>query len=86
MTDHDPARWRHGTTNGYRKYGCRCVDCRAANTADAKLARERRRTAETPEQAHGTPGGYSNHACRCQPCKDAHAAAVRAFRARRRAE
>lgn len=31
LTDGDP---RHGTTNGYNHYSCRCDRCRKANTAD----------------------------------------------------
>jgi len=27
---------KHGTTNGYFHYGCRCVDCTAARTAAQK--------------------------------------------------
>jgi hypothetical protein len=29
--DDDP---RHGTVNGYRNHGCRCPECRVANTVN----------------------------------------------------
>lgn len=37
---------RHGTTNGYLNYGCRCDECKAAwrayNSAEARRARRLR--------------------------------------------
>lgn len=29
----------HGTTNAYRHYGCRCPDCRGANTEERRRQR-----------------------------------------------
>lgn len=37
----DPTDSRHGTTNGYNNYGCRCDECREANNADKRRQRER---------------------------------------------
>ncbi|WP_460357166.1 hypothetical protein [Mycobacterium sp. ZZG] len=37
----DPTDERHGTTNGYNNYGCRCDKCREANNADKRRQRER---------------------------------------------
>jgi hypothetical protein len=38
MTPEDP---RHGTTYGYRRYGCRCERCRRSNTRSQKVRRLR---------------------------------------------
>lgn len=43
--DGDP---RHGTANGYKRHGCRCDACRAANTAGVRRRREARRPSVPP--------------------------------------
>jgi hypothetical protein len=63
----------HGTVTGYR-YGCRCADCGAANTAEARAGRARRAAAlgtSSPQLVHGKKSTYVNHRCRCQECVDA---------------
>lgn len=62
----------HGLASTYQS-GCRCGGCRAANTARAKLGRERRVDRTPPETAHGKTATYSNWRCRCEPCRAAHA-------------
>lgn len=67
------ARGLHGTTTGYG-YGCRCDECRAANTEAMRAANARRRAAlavTAPTLKHGTKGAYSNHGCRCEACVEA---------------
>jgi len=39
----DSADPRHGTIYGYRDRGCRCPACRAANAAQARIDRDRRK-------------------------------------------
>lgn len=51
------ARHEHGTCGAYRRDGCRCAPCRAANAAAAR--RHRRRVAE---QRWGAPPAWA-HSC-----------------------
>jgi hypothetical protein len=67
LPDGDP---RHGTTNAYDNFGCRCDACKAANTrvlAQRKAARLARGLAPD-DPRHGTDNGYRNWGCRCAPC------------------
>lgn len=60
---------RHGTTTMYHR-GCRCDECRAAQSDAGKRFRERK--AEWPVATpHGTRNGYCNYGCRCDDCKAA---------------
>lgn len=67
MTD-----FQHGTTDGYSNHGCRCADCRAANTRAMADYRQRNPAAGQPCQTPGcrrhpsvvTDNGY------CQRCND----------------
>ena len=68
LTDDDS---RHGTSNGYQRWGCRCERCRHASTADTMAFRRDRPPLEPDDPRHGTRNGYSNWYCRCQPCTDA---------------
>lgn len=67
----DPVPITHGIT-GYRR-GCRCADCRKANTA----AQNRRKAARLADPSaadragHGKYTTYINYGCRCAPCKQA---------------
>ena len=80
--------YRHGTLASYCHGGCRCSDCREANTVYHRELRKRLRArvglpgAQVP---HGTAGGYSNHGCRCRACSDAHRQAMAGTYSRRRA-
>lgn len=80
----DPDDPRHGTKTGYA-YGCRCEECRKANSdyergrgrrRDPEVERERRRLrlaemqADPHDRRHGTPTGYS-YGCRCEMCRAA---------------
>ena len=67
----------------YKKYGCRCSDCRAARAA-ARAAWQQRTKGAGPWC--GTPGGYVNHGCRCDRCRAAHAAGSAHQRARNRGD
>lgn len=81
MTVSDPsAPVRHGWM-GYKR-GCRCDECRAANTRMYKAGYERRRQrAATADFQHGA-SGYGNWGCRCETCTKAHSAACRPARER----
>ena len=78
---------RHGTTNAYRNYGCRCTPCSQAAVEDMferKRAR-RRRGLTRDDPRHGTENGYSNWGCRCRSCTDAWTVAASARASRRAA-
>lgn len=72
----------HGTTARYRQ-GCRCSDCRRANTA-YKRAYAKRRLAKLQATAkgHGRYGYYCG--CRCQTCTTAASASVMVYARERR--
>ncbi|MFD4572061.1 hypothetical protein ACFWNK_01980 [Streptomyces sp. NPDC058417] len=77
----------HGTPARYGQ-GCRCPECRAANT---RLCAERaRRRAADPAAAdragHGKASTYQNYACRCPACTQAHSAKCLAYKQRRKAD
>lgn len=62
----------HGTTNSYNN-GCRCPDCRKANTvfcAERRTLRKKR-IPQMPAEKHGTISGYENWGCRCTACSKA---------------
>jgi hypothetical protein len=71
----------HGTTTAYANYGCRCDECRAANTAYQRDRRSRKaaglpvraRAANGEMGAHGTYSTYIHHKCRCKECSIANA-------------
>lgn len=67
-----------GSGNAYSNYGCRCLECREANTARYERRREERRAlieaGEEPEGVkHGEDSTYTNWGCKCEPCTAAHA-------------
>ncbi|MCL8016921.1 hypothetical protein [Streptomyces sp. AS02] len=67
----DPVPITHGIT-GYRR-GCRCADCRKANT-NAQTRRKAARRADptaADRAGHGKYTTYSNYGCRCAPCTQA---------------
>jgi hypothetical protein len=37
--EREPKPIPHGTANGYKKYKCRCFECRAASAAEARQVR-----------------------------------------------
>jgi len=71
---------KHGTTAGYRKYGCRCDACRKA-VVDCQRTWRQGLTAE-PVTSHGVYG-YNIRRCRCSVCCAAKAAYRAAGKARR---
>lgn len=75
----------HGTTYRYSHFGCRCDECREANTEVGRRFRERRLATDTPDRLHGTVNAYRNYGCRCEPCREAGAASNAANWARRAA-
>lgn len=70
----------HGTRTGYNAYGCRCGDCRRANTD--YVLRRKRELAGTEPPVHGTLTSYNHYSCRCGPCTRANTAASRRRRQR----
>jgi transcriptional regulator with XRE-family HTH domain len=44
-----PGLRQHGTSNGYRNWGCRCLACFEANQRDMRRYRERRKAAAAEE-------------------------------------
>ena len=80
---------RHGLAGTYRNsaYGCRCEECKAANTARAKAERadRRARLAGDPSLAvHGLAATYRNWGCRCESCSQAHSADLKVRNAQRK--
>lgn len=73
----------HGTCASYEA-GCRCDDCRQANTARATDQRRKRREYPAEKIPHGL-GGYLNYGCRCPVCRSTHAQALAQQRRRRHA-
>ncbi|KJL23151.1 hypothetical protein [Microbacterium foliorum] len=72
---------RHGTTNGYRNYSCRCLRCSLAQKEAKRLERlEGPKGTRRAKAVHGTTSKYSA-GCRCQDCKDAAATYAREKRA-----
>ncbi len=78
----------HGTRTGYQR-GCRCDDCRQANTLSGQAYRRRRGIPTRSEtnalrrsrQHHGTVNMYDNLGCRCESCRNAASAYRSALRA-----
>lgn len=66
------ARGGHGTFSEYTK-GCRCDECRAANTGNR--GRQRAKAKADPALAdragHGKANTYRNYGCRCDLCRAA---------------
>lgn len=72
--------WKHGTTNGYTNYGCRCPECKRAMSEWHKSKRVEMGGAARARTAgeyvlegvgeHGTVGGYAL-GCRCNLCREA---------------
>ena len=78
---------RHGKSSTYNA-GCRCPNCRAANTA----AKARWRARRTGRLAHYTPPGRTHgiratytRGCRCTTCKAAEALYRNQYRRRKAA-
>lgn len=63
----EPDRAKCGTKSAYNA-GCRCDDCRDANT---KAHRQLRVDKDRYDITHGTASGYFNFGCHCEPCKTA---------------
>ncbi len=70
-----------GSGNAYTNYGCRCEECRAANTRRVNR-RRRHRSPESGAFEHGA-GGYRNWNCRCDVCSEAHREAMARAKASR---
>jgi hypothetical protein len=72
---------RHGTLNGYANLGCRCDQCRAANTDYCRAYQHRAgrhkpyaewlASVEGCHVPHGTETRYTQGGCRCEDCKRA---------------
>ena len=86
----------HGIKSSYSR-GCRCDECRAANTKwqresgnvrryrgrcfDSRTVIDGRLVALVEPERHGNRNTYNSYGCRCQPCS---AAAASYRKARRR--
>lgn len=57
-----------GSGTAYANYGCRCDECKAANSERTKRRRLERYQETAPPGAHGKYSTYSNWGCRCEPC------------------
>lgn len=77
----------HGTVNGYKNLGCRCHECRAANTAyetHRKSINGRLGVHGPLMPRHGTRAYYTA-GCRCDECREAERVYVANYRARKKA-
>lgn len=86
-----PTEIKHGLVYTYQYYKCRCDACRLASSEYHREQRERRRTANPPEDLipHGS-SRYRNWGCRCDVCRKAESEYNlpyrRAYQARQRAK
>lgn len=64
-----------GSGNAYASYGCRCAECKAANTKRAARRRSER-DSMSGQFEHGR-SGYVNWSCRCDVCSLAHKEGIR---------
>jgi hypothetical protein len=80
LGDDDP---RHGTTNGYSNFGCRCAQCTEANRLAQAAYKARLRAEGRVLGAHGTDSCYDS-GCRCDECRAAHNRKSREYKRRRR--
>ena len=62
----------HGTYNGYNHHGCRCAQCRAANSSRYAAQQTKRITKGLPPNALHGASTYVNWGCRCEVCSAAH--------------
>ncbi|MFF7190558.1 hypothetical protein ACFZAR_36310 [Streptomyces sp. NPDC008222] len=62
----------HGRVTGYSR-GCRCLECRKANTQSQNRRKAERSAdpAAADRAGHGKTSTYGNYGCRCEPCKQA---------------
>lgn len=65
----DKKKDTHGHVQCYNA-GCRCDECKRANTARANKSREVReaKQLDPDDPRHGTYNFYVNWGCRCEPC------------------
>jgi hypothetical protein len=73
-----------GPGTAYVHYGCRCDECREANTR-RKLRADRNRwlrmtIGESEPSKHGKVSTYTNWGCRCEPCTTAQSQAYADYR------
>ncbi len=76
------SRYVHGPTlDGTEGKGCRCDECRGANSVWSASSRHKRgqRKGELLPEAHGKDSTYINWECRCADCRAAHRAAVKRY-------
>lgn len=80
-----PVPITHGGVTGYNR-GCRCPECRNANTAALKRWKAERAADPTAADraGHGKPSTYGNYGCRCDLCKQAQSDANKRYTARRK--
>lgn len=66
-----------GSGTSYEHFGCRCFECREANSKRAHRRRKERKSEKKP--VHGKASTYINWECRCYKCKAAHNEKVKAY-------
>lgn len=74
---------RHGTTNGYTNYRCRCDRCKDANRLARAGYLKRLRAEGRVVGKHGSAFAY-DAGCRCDACREAHNTKSREYKRRRR--
>ena len=62
---------RHGTTNAYGNYNCRCERCRQAHRISHAKYMHRVRAEGRILGKHGSKVAYES-GCRCDRCREAH--------------
>lgn len=76
----------HGEFGRYSQ-GCRCDECRAANSERCGARRQQAKTdpSRADRAGHGKASTYKNHSCRCKECCAAHSQQMKEYKAARRA-
>lgn len=62
---------RHGTSNGYSNYKCRCAQCREAWRVYVQEVLKPSRFIkqfDPDDERHGSLNLYNNYGCRCASC------------------
>lgn len=77
----------HGKSSTYRAGGCRCENCREANTIrqrQTSFMASEKFAAGLVEVEHGKANTYRYYGCRCDECKAAHVTECRRWKERKK--
>jgi len=67
-----PMHIPHGSLVAYKKYGCRCAECRRGEREyHARWTRRKQEQPLPPKIKHGTRYAYVTYGCRCGDCREA---------------